>query len=94
MLGLEKIEHIGIAVKNLEASNLLYAQILNTPCYKMEEVASEHTGDAGGIGSNGAGGACASEVFDGPGKRIIAVDPFGGIADCFRTDDSPGGDPD
>ena len=41
MLGFDKIEHIGIAVKNLEESNLLYAQILNTPCYKIEEVESE-----------------------------------------------------
>ncbi len=37
----DKIEHIGIAVKNLEESNLLYAKILNTPCYKVEEVESE-----------------------------------------------------
>ena len=42
MLGLEKIEHIGIAVKNLEESNLLYSKILNTECYKIEEVKSEN----------------------------------------------------
>ncbi len=41
MLGLEKIEHIGIAVKNLEESNLLFEKILNTKCYKIEEVESE-----------------------------------------------------
>jgi methylmalonyl-CoA/ethylmalonyl-CoA epimerase len=36
-----KIEHIGIAVKNLETSNLLFAKIFNTPHYKTEGVASE-----------------------------------------------------
>ena len=36
-----KIEHLGIAVKDLNASTALYEQLLNTPCYKTEEVASE-----------------------------------------------------
>ena len=39
---MKKIEHIGIAVKNLEYSKSLYAKLLNTPCYKTEEVASEN----------------------------------------------------
>ena len=38
---LKKIEHIGIAVKDLEASNLLYAKLLNRPHYKIEVVPSE-----------------------------------------------------
>ncbi|GLU43266.1 methylmalonyl-CoA epimerase [Allomuricauda sp. NBRC 101325] len=38
---MDKIEHIGIAVKNLEASNLLFAKLLGVPHYKIEEVASE-----------------------------------------------------
>lgn len=38
---MRKIEHIGIAVNNLEASNLLFEKLLGTPPYKMEEVASE-----------------------------------------------------
>lgn len=37
-----KIEHIGIAVKDLEASNDLFAKLLGRPHYKIEEVASEH----------------------------------------------------
>ncbi len=37
-----RLEHIGIAVKNLEASNELFATLLGKPHYKMEEVASEH----------------------------------------------------
>ncbi len=36
-----KIEHLGIAVKELETSIPLFEQLLNTPCYKTEEVASE-----------------------------------------------------
>jgi methylmalonyl-CoA/ethylmalonyl-CoA epimerase len=48
-----KIEHLGIAVKDLSASIPLFEQLLNTPCYKTEDVASEgvktaffHTGDS------------------------------------------------
>jgi len=41
-MSFNKIEHIGIAVKNLEASNLLFAKIFNRPHYKTEEVESEH----------------------------------------------------
>ena len=38
---MNKIEHIGIAVKNLEASNKLFARLLGTNHYKIEEVLSE-----------------------------------------------------
>ncbi len=38
---MEKIEHIGIAVKNLNESNMLFAKLFGTPHYKMEEVSSE-----------------------------------------------------
>lgn len=37
-----KIEHIGIAVKDLEASNSLYAKLLGMPHYKTERVESEN----------------------------------------------------
>ena len=37
-----KLEHIGIAVKDLQASNDLFEQLLGAAPYKMEEVASEH----------------------------------------------------
>ncbi|MGB4958108.1 MAG: methylmalonyl-CoA epimerase [Saprospiraceae bacterium] len=37
-----KIEHLGIAVKDLEVSESLFEKLLNTPSYKREEVASEH----------------------------------------------------
>ena len=36
-----KVEHIGIAVKDLKASISLYEQLLGSPCYKTESVASE-----------------------------------------------------
>ena len=36
-----KIEHIGIAVKQLSDAIPLYEQLLNTPCYKTEAVDSE-----------------------------------------------------
>src|SRR5690606_32031889 len=38
---MNKIEHIGIAVENLEKSNALFASLLGTPPYKQEEVESE-----------------------------------------------------
>ena len=39
---MEHIEHIGIAVRDLEQSILVYERLLNTKCYKREEVASEN----------------------------------------------------
>lgn len=36
-----KLEHIGIAVKDIEASNKLFETLFNSPHYKTEEVASE-----------------------------------------------------
>ncbi len=36
-----KVEHIGIAVKNLESSNELFSKLLNTQPYKSEAVESE-----------------------------------------------------
>lgn len=40
-VSMKKIEHIGIAVKNLSASNDLYAALLGKPHYKTESVESE-----------------------------------------------------
>lgn len=36
-----KVEHIGIAVRSIEKSLPLFEKLLNTNCYKTEEVASE-----------------------------------------------------
>lgn len=38
---MNKIEHIGIAVKDIETSNEVYAKLLGEKHYKMEEVASQ-----------------------------------------------------
>ena len=37
-----RLEHIGIAVKDLKASNELFEQLLGVSNYKVEEVESEH----------------------------------------------------
>lgn len=41
-----KLEHIGIAVKDLERSISLFETLLNTPCYKTEQVESEQVATA------------------------------------------------
>ncbi len=38
---MNKIEHIGIAVKDIEASNSLFEKLFGEPHYKVEEVESE-----------------------------------------------------
>ncbi|HEV7780856.1 MAG TPA: VOC family protein, partial [Chitinophagaceae bacterium] len=43
---MQKVEHIGIAVKSLEQSVPLFEKLLNTPCYKTEEVESEKVNTA------------------------------------------------
>ena len=39
---MEHIEHLGIAVADLEVSIPIYEKLLNTECYKQETVESEH----------------------------------------------------
>lgn len=39
---MQKVEHIGIAVKNLAVSVPLFEKLINSQCYKMEEVKSEN----------------------------------------------------
>ena len=41
-----KVEHIGIAVKSLEISIPLFEKLLNTACYKTEEVDNEKVNTA------------------------------------------------
>ena len=43
---MQKIEHIGIAVKSLEVSIPVYEKLLGTVCYKTETVASEKVNTA------------------------------------------------
>jgi methylmalonyl-CoA/ethylmalonyl-CoA epimerase len=41
-MNMNKIEHIGIAVKNIQESNKLFSALFNKKPYKQEEVKSEH----------------------------------------------------
>ena len=41
-----KVEHIGIAVKNLDTAVKLYEKLLNSPCYKTEQVETERVNTA------------------------------------------------
>ena len=41
-----KVEHIGIAVKELKNAIPLFEKLLNTPCYKTEEVGGEKVNTA------------------------------------------------
>lgn len=43
---MNKIEHIGIAVKNLTSSIAIYQRLLDADCYKTEIVASEFVNTA------------------------------------------------
>jgi methylmalonyl-CoA/ethylmalonyl-CoA epimerase len=43
---MKKIEHVGIAVRKLSVSIPLFEKLLNTPCYKIEAVESEHVNTA------------------------------------------------
>lgn len=43
---MQKVEHIGIAVKELAISIPIFEKLLNTNCYKTEEVSSEKVNTA------------------------------------------------
>ena len=43
---MQKVEHIGIAVKSLETAIPLYETLLGTACYKKEQVESEKVATA------------------------------------------------
>lgn len=65
---MKKIEHLGIAVHDLEVSNLLFQKLLGVPHYKIEEVESE--------------GVRTSFFKTGPNKieLLEAIDPGSPIA--------------
>jgi len=41
-----KVEHIGIAVKNMQEAVLVFEKLLNTSCYKTEQVETEKVNTA------------------------------------------------
>lgn len=43
---MNKIEHIGIAVKNMASASAIYERLLNTKVYKTELVGTEHVNTA------------------------------------------------
>ena len=43
---MQKVEHIGIAVKTLASAVPLFEKLLNTPCYKTEMVETEKVNTA------------------------------------------------
>ena len=43
---MQKVEHIGVAVKSLLTSVPIFEKLLNTKCYKTEKVASEKVNTA------------------------------------------------
>ncbi|SDF63100.1 methylmalonyl-CoA/ethylmalonyl-CoA epimerase [Pedobacter terrae] len=43
---MKKIEHVGIAVKDLNRSIAIYEKLLNTDCYKTEQVTAESVNTA------------------------------------------------
>ncbi|MCK8142337.1 methylmalonyl-CoA epimerase [Flavobacterium sp. I-SCBP12n] len=65
---MRKIEHIGIAVKDLEVSNLVFEKLFGVPAYKFEEVQSE--------------GVTTSFFMNGPNKieLLAATSPESPIA--------------
>ena len=65
---MNKIEHIGIAVKSLETSNLLFEKLFGAPPYKSEAVESE--------------GVSTSFFMNGPNKieLLEAISPDSPIA--------------
>jgi len=65
---MRKIEHIGIAVQDLEVSNALFEKLFGAPAYKSEEVASE--------------GVTTSFFMNGPNKieLLAATNPDSPIA--------------
>jgi methylmalonyl-CoA/ethylmalonyl-CoA epimerase len=43
---MKKVEHIGIAVRSMQEAIPLFEKLLNSPCYKTEEVVSEKVSTA------------------------------------------------
>lgn len=65
---MRKIEHIGIAVKDLEVSNLVFEKLFGVPAYKFEDVETE--------------GVTTSFFMNGPNKieLLAATNPESPIA--------------
>ena len=82
-----KIEHIGIAVKDLSISIPMFEKLLNSQCYKTEQVASEAVSTA--FFNAGAGKVELLESTDPNGviSRFIAKNGEGLHHIAFEVDD-------
>ncbi len=84
---MNKIEHIGIAVNNLQQAGDIYEKLLNTPVYKIEEVLSEGVKTAFlGVGNNKIELLEASNP-DSPIAKFIAKKGEGIHHIAFEVDD-------
>jgi methylmalonyl-CoA/ethylmalonyl-CoA epimerase len=84
---MQKIEHIGIAVKQLSNSIPLFEALLNSPCYKTEIVASEHVNTAFFMQGNTKIELLESIDADGVIAKFIAKKGEGMHHIAFETDD-------
>lgn len=70
---MEKIEHIGIAVKNIVSAGKIYETLLNTTVYKIENIESE--------------GVKAAFLQSGPNKieLLEAIDPSSPVSKFIES---------
>lgn len=84
---MNKIEHIGIAVKDLEASCELYRKLLGTAVYKKEEVVSEGVETAFFVAGNNKVELLGATSPDSPIAAFIAKRGEGIHHIAFDVDD-------
>lgn len=84
---MKKIEHLGIAVKNMEASNILFEKLLGVAPYKQEEVASESVLTSFFETGNNKIELLASTDANGPIARFLEKKGEGMHHIAFEVDD-------
>lgn len=84
---LNKIEHIGIAVKSLDISVPLFEKLLGQPCYKTEYVASENVETAFFLDGKSKIELVASKSDDGVIAKYIEKKGEGMHHIAFDVDD-------
>jgi methylmalonyl-CoA/ethylmalonyl-CoA epimerase len=85
------IEHIGIAVKNLDQAVALYEKLLGTPCYAIEVVADQKVRTAFFMVGKTKIELLESTTPDGPIGRFIEKRGEGVHHIAFAVEDLPGG---
>jgi methylmalonyl-CoA/ethylmalonyl-CoA epimerase len=84
------IEHIGIAVKDLQGAIALYERLLGTPCYAVEEVADQKVRTAFFKVGETKIELLESTAPDGPIGKFIEKKGEGIHHIAFAVDDLPG----